>query len=268
VPPYKTSPSQIEVGQHFGLLRPGSRRALIEDLNPVFRASRYGYVSVSRAWGRLTAVKDLGIVARSPKSRPVHWVHCQCDCGTAADARLNTLRRGDTRSCGCLRRERTRELNLTVRPTHGAQRPGSPDHRLYMTWIDMRRRCQDPNNLSYQRYGGRGICVCEEWKEFPAFRDWSKANGYRDDLTIDRRDNNGPYAPWNCRWATDSQQARNRRSNQYAEAWGERKLLIEWSEDPRCMVSLGTLRNRITRYGWGAERAIGTKARGRAARCR
>jgi hypothetical protein len=130
----------------------------------------------------------------------------------------------------------------------------------------MRVRCQNPDEAKYQGYGGRGISVCPEWQEsFVVFRDWARANGYRDDLTIERNDVNGDYTPQNCSWIPGPRQARNRRNSFYAEVWGERKLLVDWVEDPRCAVSYYTLWSRLQEYGWPAEAAISTPARKRPA---
>lgn len=82
--------------------------------------------------------------------------------------------------------------------------------RLYGIWSGMRSRCRNPNRPKYTIYGGRGIKICDEWESFANFYQWAMANGYRDDLSIDRIDNNGDYCPSNCRWATAQQQCRNR----------------------------------------------------------
>jgi hypothetical protein len=101
--------------------------------------------------------------------------------------------------------------------------------------------------------------MCAEWRSsFVAFREWAMSNGYADGLEIDRRENDGPYAPDNCRWVTHSKNCRNRRSNVLVTAFGETKTVIEWGEDPRCSVAYQTLRQRIQKYGWDPERAITT----------
>lgn len=107
----------------------------------------------------------------------------------------------------------------------------------------MRSRCQKKTHISYERYGGRGIRVCDRWNDFPAFlEDMGHPPASH---TLDRIDNNGDYCKENCRWATVYQQARNTRTNNVFMAYGETKTLVEWSEDSRCAVSYGTLKWRI-----------------------
>lgn len=130
--------------------------------------------------------------------------------------------------------------------------------RLYRIWRAMYFRCYQKSHAAYPRYGGRGIAVYDEWRAgYPGFMAWALANGYREDLTLDRfPDQNGDYEPTNCRWATRSEQARNTKSNREpVEAFGESKTPIEWAEDPRCAVSCRLLVRRII-AGWGVETAL------------
>lgn len=128
---------------------------------------------------------------------------CQCDCGQFVIVRGEKLRYGLTQSCGCLHNEQLGERRLT----HGGRRT-----RLYTIWNDMKQRCYNVRATNYKNYGGRGIRVCAEWRDdFGAFQQWALSHGYADDLSIDRIDNDKGYAPDNCRWATDYEQAHNKR---------------------------------------------------------
>ena len=102
--------------------------------------------------------------------------------------------------------------------------------KLYRMWDNMMTRCYRESYTGYHRYGGRGITVCEEWRDFSVFKAWAVAHGYRDDLQIDRRDVNGNYCPENCRFVTASRQARNRRNTVYIEFGGIRATLIDFCE--------------------------------------
>ena len=125
-------------------------------------------------------------------------------------------------------------------------------------WANMLSRCEDSDHRQYKDYGGRGVYVCEEWHVYENFYNWCINNGVTKGLQIDRVDNNGPYRPDNCRVVTRLVNARNKRSNRLLTAFGETKCLVEWSEDPRCVVSHSTLLTRISR-GWPDEKAIKTK---------
>lgn len=132
------------------------------------------------------------------------WL-CRCDCGTEVMVSARSLRLGKKKSCGCSYHE--------VVKGHGT--------RLYRIYWCMRTRCYNPNHVKFKYYGGRGISVCEEWlSNFLAFKEWAMANGYAENLTIDRIDPNGNYCPENCRWVTMAEQAKNKRQNGDAKKGG------------------------------------------------
>lgn len=126
-------------------------------------------------------------------------------------------------------------------------------YRIYMIWFDMKRRCNQPQNKRFNRYGGRGIKVCDEWLNFQSFFDWSLANGYKDDLTIDRVNKDGDYGPDNCRWADLITQANNRSNNHYITYQGKTQTMMEWSKELN--MNYSTLRRRIN-LGWDVEEAF------------
>ena len=155
----------------------------------------------------------------------VYW-RCKCDCGNETIVYSGNLTGGVTRSCGCYNKERIKEANVTH---------GDSDTRLYSIYLGMKNRCYNKNEPAYNRYGGRGIKVCDEWREkgtgFVSFKQWALKNGYSDKLTIDRIDVNGNYEPSNCRWADIYTQANNKRSNRYFIYNGVKKSMAEWSKD-------------------------------------
>lgn len=130
---------------------------------------------------------------------------------------------------------------------------GDHKKRLYRIWIGMKYRCNNPNHSYYRDYGARGITVCGEWEKYENFRDWALSNGYQNDLTIDRIDNDKGYSPENCRWITMKKQSNNRRTNRVIECNGEKHTLSEWSEIVG--VCVGTLWDRL-KNGWSTERAL------------
>lgn len=162
---------------------------------------RKDWVDISgRRFGRLLAV---GSIMRDGRE---HWA-CWCDCGKQATPRKSELLNGRAQSCGCYRDDRRRESKTT----HGATKS-----RMYGIWSAMRVRCGaiSKNHPKHASYRDKGIRVCDEWAtSFEAFRDWSNANGYADNLEIDRRDNSRGYEPDNCRWVTKLENLRNRTSN-------------------------------------------------------
>lgn len=133
-----------------------------------------------------------------------YWL-CKCDCGKTTSVQSSKLRSGHTKSCGCLGLEHATEAKI---------KHGETKTRLYRCWHSMKERCSLPSQVSYKYYGGRGISVCNEWSGsggYIAFKEWAMANGYRDDLTIDRIDPDGDYDPSNCRWITLSENIRRKR---------------------------------------------------------
>ena len=134
---------------------------------------------------------------------------CICDCGSTCIVRSSSLMRGDTTSCGC----KAKEVAKQMRYKNGDSSPDSPYRRLYGIWACMKERCRNRNYRDYYRYGGRGITVCDEWLDWENFRDWSLAHGYRNDLTIDRKNNDLGYCPDNCHWIPLWMQQSNTRAN-------------------------------------------------------
>jgi len=183
-------------------------------------------------FGRLTVIE----FAKKTKDRQFMW-KCKCDCGNEVDVRGYSLRSGKTKSCGCLQKE----INIKLRQTHGLAKT-----RLYNIWNGMKGRCSLQTLSCYKYYGDRGIKVCEEWQTFEPFYDWAMANGYRDDLTIDRIDVNGNYEPTNCRWITQREQALNTRRNHYITYNGETKILEEWAM--LLGINHSTLIERLNRW--------------------
>ena len=195
-------------------------------------------------YGRLEVVREL---APSKKNR---WVTCRCDCGSESTVNLYKLVSGHTRSCGCLHREEMAVLFAT----HG--RSGTSKYKI---WQDIIRRCYDSERKAYYYYGGRGIKVCDRWRQ--SFENFFADMGNRPSAkhSIDRTDNEGDYCPENCRWATRQQQARNVRSNHLITANGEAKPICEWAEITGLWPS--TILRRIQSYGWSEEEAVLTPRR-------
>lgn len=135
--------------------------------------------------------------------------------------------------------------------------------RLRRIHTAMKTRCSNPNATGYANYGGRGICVCPEWQAYPPFKDWALANGYADDLSIDRIDVAGDYCPENCRWATRAEQANNTRANRRLTFQGRTMTLRQWAKE--FGFSANQISDRINTLKWPIERAL-TEAIGGSAR--
>ena len=196
-------------------------------------------------FGYLTVIKKAG----KNKSDKILWL-CKCDCGKLKIIQGASLKNGRTKSCGCLRKKGARR-------THGFKYT-----RLYCIWQGIKKRCLNKNTSNYHIYGGRGIKICDEWKnDFKVFHDWAFANGYdenakRGDFTIDRIDVNGNYEPSNCRWATMKEQCRNTRSNKLITYNNETHCLMDWSYIFN--INYKTLLYRFKK-GWTIEKAFMNK---------
>jgi hypothetical protein len=148
-------------------------------------------------------------------------------------------------------------VDLSVRYT-GCVEKTNGEEKLRKVWHQMHRRCSNPKDGKYPRYGGRGIKVCPEWGDYSVFRSWALAAGYAQGLSINRIDNDGGYNPRNCEWADQITQANNKSNSRWLTAFGETMTVTQWSRDPRCVVDHGALVLRIFRRRWDVERALTT----------
>lgn len=186
----------------------------------------------------------LTVVGLAPReeSEKTWKLLCKCDCGNETRITPNQFDAGKVMSCGCLRKSSRNEFD------------GHSKHPLYQIWIQMMRRCYTSKAKHYDRYGGRGITVCDEWHTFNNFAAWSESVGGRPDgYSLDRINNDGNYEPSNCRWADLKTQHRNTSANIVIEYAGEKKTLVEWSESTG--ISWHTLNHRYHR-GWPVERML------------
>lgn len=185
------------------------------------------------------------------------YVRCRCACGTVAMLYRYSLLMGDSRSCGHPKKAGDLYVDGTV-ATRCQANNGRARAKLRAVFDGMIERCHVRGTRGYKDYGGRGIKVCEEWRNEPEkFIEWALVAGYvvGAGLQIDRIDFDGHYEPANCRWVNAKTNARNKRNTVRVTAWGETKPLMDWLDDPRCLVSESTLRSRVER-GWSGEEAM------------
>lgn len=187
---------------------------------------------VGKRFGKLLALKIVG--ARREQAL---WL-CQCDCGNAAEVPRGALLSGNTKSCGC---------------GMGGTGHRKSKTRAYRVWQNMIRRCSNPKDWAYRWYGGRGISVCERWRDFTKFLE--DMGQPPDGLEIDRINNNGNYEPGNCRWATIQEQMNNRRNTIRIEFQGCVDTISGWAI--KLKMCRQTLRRRFEN-GWSVERALTT----------
>lgn len=196
-----------------------------------------------KRFGRLVATESVGKIKKSYSWR------CLCDCGNNFVTQGIRLRLGITKSCGCLKKQRGKEnFDKTI---HGYACKGklSP---TWVSWQSMLSRCNNKNAKGFERYGGRGIRVCERWLKFENFLlDMGERQKGK---TIDRIDVNGNYEPENCRWASIMEQCNNKRSNRFLLLNGSKITVAEASR--KYGINYETLISRITQRGWSDEKAV------------
>lgn len=183
--------------------------------------------------GRLTVLQQAG----KDKNGLLLW-KCQCDCGNIFVTRGQDIRRGKSTNCGCRHKEVLQKRNY---------RHGMAGTRPYRIWKAMHSRCYNPKVPSYADYGGRGIKICDRWKNsFENF--WADMHdGYADDLEIDRIDHDADYCPENCRWASDKQQNRNKRNNHFCDTVFGRLTMADLSDISG--LSYSAVKSRV-KNGW------------------
>jgi hypothetical protein len=203
----------------------------------------------------------LVVTERAPSAgNQVYW-RCLCDCGETRLVKTQHLRGGDTKSCGCLKKDRQRALSVAgvaARKARAKPKPerkhrhGMSGSRSYKIWSCMRARCENPNHNHYSYYGGRGIAVCEQWKNFEGFlADMGEAPS---GMTIERVDNDRGYEPGNCRWASRADQNRNTRRNRLLTYDGASLTISEWAR--RIGINEQTIASRIDDSGWTVADAL------------
>lgn len=192
-------------------------------------------------FGRLTAISSHG------KNKQKRWL-CLCDCGNQSRVSISQLTTGKTSSCGCLQKERT----SAARSSHRMS-----DTPLYNVWKGIKKRCLNTKDKAWHCYGGRGITVCDRWRmDFAAFV--SDMGPRPRGMTIERIDNDGPYSPQNCRWATRMEQMNNLRKSVFVKVGSETLTLSQWGR--KFGLHAGTIRLRI-RAGWGNADAVSTPSK-------
>lgn len=202
---------------------------------------------VGKLFGRLKVIADGPIVQN--KWNKFSSSVCLCSCGRTINAINSNLIRGGTKSCGCLQRE----LLSKRCTTHGHSHRNKPT-KTYYSWRAMMKRCYNPNDAAWNDYGGRGIGVCERWRDFSNFL--AHMGECPPGLTLGRKNNDGDYEPGNCEWQTDIQQNRNKRTNRVFTINGFTGCASELAL--RFSIKASTAIARIDKRGWSPERAFTT----------
>ena len=201
------------------------RDSLCDCLGVYFMVKRKNLTGL--VFGRLTVIEY-----SYTKKNHGYW-KCKCSCGTISHIAATSLISGKSTTCGCGRREKVSEWITKRNTKHGlSKRSEAKKNKLSMIWSSMKARCYCETNKAYKNYGGRGISICNEWKnDLKSFHDWSIENGYIEGLTIERIDNDGNYKPSNCAWIPFSEQCNNKRSSIRINDNGVIKTIIQASID-------------------------------------
>ncbi len=203
---------------------------------------------VGQRFGKLVGLERTG----SSKHGFSLWL-CRCDCGNEKIILANSLKTGNTVSCGCYKINKRKGFKPNLR--HG-NRSRKATTKTYKIWCAIKKRCLDKNHDNYKYYGGRGIKVCDRWLN--SFESFIEDMGPCPvGMTIERIDNNGNYEPDNCKWATRKEQARNRTDNRWIEYNGKKMILADWAKE--IGITSSCLSMRINGYGWSLGRALTEK---------
>lgn len=193
-------------------------------------------------FGRLTVVRF------DHKENGRKYYLCQCDCGNFKIVSNHSLKSGNTKSCGCLHKEILIQRNKDNRIHH------PENERLLRIWRAMLHRCYKETDEHYDYYGGRGIKVCDDWHDFETFQKWALANGYADNLTIDRLDGNKDYCPENCSWATMTVQNNHKSDTKWLTYKGKTQSLSDWCRE--LGLDYFRIKARLNSLGWSVEDAF------------
>lgn len=189
-------------------------------------------------FSRLTIVREV------EKRKKARFFLCKCDCGTEKVIRMVQLTSGQTKSCGCFKREHL----ISMIYKNGLSRT-----KLYKVWTSMKQRCMNPKCDVYMYYGERGVLIYKDWLEFENFYNWAVGNGYEEGLTIERIDVNSNYEPNNCTWIPQSEQSSNTRRNRLISYNGKKQNIAQWVKETG--LSYNCIRSRLKR-GWDIKKTL------------
>jgi hypothetical protein len=243
----KTSPCRVRLANPNHTVDMNEAEIRIAPITPPVNENDIGFKFIGTKHRKLTFISFLGRRRKGSSKKFTLMFLTKCDCGIEKTMSIQTVRASV--GCGCTRLEAVRKAVIT----HGMSE--TPEYRV---WTSMFRRCRNKNDKSYKDYGGRGISVCDRWRNFSLFvldMGLIPEKGY----SIERKFVDGNYEPENCRWATRKEQNRNTRRNKFLKFGGKTKCVSEWSEEVG--IDGETIIARVDRYGWTVEKALTTPVR-------